>query len=63
MMAAPIFRSSPGSPLGPLSNNKLAMRNSGSPRKFPAMPLATWSLMEGRVVSPAYSHSKLPAKV
>ncbi len=41
MMAAPIFRNSPGSPFGPLSSNRLAIRNSGSPKKFPAMPLAT----------------------
>ncbi len=39
------------------------MRNSGSPRKLPAMPLATWSLRDGGVFSPAISHNALPAKV
>jgi hypothetical protein len=41
----------------------LAIRKSDSPRKLPAMPLATWSFFEGSVVSPAISHSALPAKV
>ena len=39
------------------------MRNSGSPRKLPAMPLAIWSLREGGVFSPVISHHALPAKV
>jgi len=40
-----------------------AMRNSGSPRKLPAMPLAIWSLRAGGVCSPVISHQALPAKV
>ena len=38
------------------------MRNSGSPRKLPAMPLAIRSFFAGGVLSPAISHNVLPAK-
>ena len=37
------------------------MRNSASPRKVPPMPLATWSLRDGCVFSPAISQTTLPA--
>ena len=37
------------------------MRNSASPRKVPPMPLATWSLRDGWVVSPTISQKALPA--
>jgi hypothetical protein len=39
------------------------MRKSGSPSMTPPMPLATWSLREGGVVSPANSQKTLPANV
>ncbi len=45
------------------SPTRCAMRNSGSPKKLPAMPLATWSFFDGCVFSPVISHQALPAKV
>src|SRR4029077_15102441 len=59
--AAPSSRQNPGvSP--PPSSNRLAIRNSGSPRKGPPRLVVNMSLMEGTLVSPAIFQSKLPPK-
>jgi hypothetical protein len=60
--AAPSSRARPG--VSPLHfNSQPAERNRASPRKLPPMPVVIWSLSEGSVVSPAISHSQLPANV
>jgi hypothetical protein len=60
--AAPSSRQNPGVPSA-CSSNRLAMRNSGSPRNVPPMPVAIWSFLDDGVASPAISQSALPAKV
>jgi hypothetical protein len=60
--AAESSRNSGCAPL-PRSSTRLAIRKSASPRNDPPIPLATWSFLEGRVVSPAISQNALPAKV
>jgi hypothetical protein len=62
MTAAETSRQNPGVPFA-FSSTRLDMRNNDSPRKVPPIPLAIWSFLEGRVVSPAISHITLPAKV
>ena len=62
MTAAAASRQNRGVPSA-CSSTRFAMRKSGSPSMTPPMPLATWSLREGGVVSPANSQKTLPANV
>jgi hypothetical protein len=45
------------------SSVRFDRRNRISPRKLPPMPVLIWSLRDGRLRSPAISHSALPANV
>jgi hypothetical protein len=57
--AAPTSRQSGG--ISSSSNNRLASRNSASPMNEPPTPVLMRSFADGGVVSPAISHSALPA--